>query len=292
MTDRRENESQAARKRDDPDPISFNFEWLRLLSEITLDGDEVSPRGQRTKELPSQLLLADMKRPVLTVAERKLNYKFMAAEAHWILSGSNLVEPVARYNKRIADFSDDGQTFFGAYGPKLAEQLPYVVAKLIEDPGTRQAGLTFWRESPAKTKDVPCTVATFFSMRELDGRTVLHSHVFMRSSDAWLGVPYDVFNFAMINHRVCAHVNLQRRVAGLPYVEPGTLYLTAASSHLYETNWAAAQTCLVEAENVNVSTPECPRFWNEHPETQLEILAELRESKPGDPSRWWEDNEC
>jgi thymidylate synthase len=203
----------------------------------------------------------------------------MAAEAFWILSGDDRVESISQFNARIAEFSDDGKTFFGAYGPKIMTQLPYVVAKLREDDLSRQAVLTIWRECPPPTKDVPCTVAISFTLR--DGK--LNTHVFMRSSDLWLGLPYDVFNFSMLGHLVCANLNSQ--TADPDVAEPGTLHLTAVSSHLYEINWAQAGMCLPDRTKSQLSTPD--RMYQD-PIYLMETLAELRYTKPGDELRWWE----
>ncbi len=260
----------------------FSDVWLKLLSDIIAVGRDVSPRGKLTRELPQRTIIVEMERPVLTVAARALNYKFMAAEAYWILTGDNRVETIAPYNKRIADFSDDGQVFFGAYGPKVIEQLPYVVSTLAKDPDSRQAGLTLWRESPAATKDVPCTVAMFFGIR--NGR--LNNHVFMRSSDAWLGIPYDVCNFSMVAHLVCSLINEQVKTADVQrIVTPGALYLTAASSHLYEPNWEQATACIEAGSSKQHPTPN---FWAHPPKFLIDTLRDLRESKPGDALRWWE----
>ena len=184
----------------------FPHVWLQTLDDLVNHGHVVSPRGQETRELPQRTIVVDMNRPVLNIPERNLGYKFMAAEAYWILTGDYRVETIAPYSKAISQFSDDGVTFFGAYGPKITHQFQYVLNKLVEDPDTRQAGLTIWRENPPQTKDVPCTVAIFFSIR----RGELNCHVFMRSSDAWLGVPYDVFNFSMLSHAVCGCLNASK----------------------------------------------------------------------------------
>jgi len=250
--------------------------WLRLLKEVLREGREVAPRGKPTVELPQRTTIVDMMRPVILSPSRKLNYRFMAAEAYWILAGDDSVAGIAPYNSRIADFSDDGERFFGAYGPKIVDQLPYVLDKLREDPDTRQAGLTIWREKPPTTKDVPCTVAIFFSLR----RGFLHEHVFMRSSDCWLGVPYDVFNFSMLAHLVCARLN----TSGLKVV-PGKLYLTAASAHLYEPNWADAKLCLGDPSPAEILTPE---LLYQDEVALLELLKQLRDTSPGSKLRWWE----
>jgi thymidylate synthase len=253
--------------------------WLQTLESILSRGSEVAPRGKLTKELPQHTLIVDMRRPVVVSPARKLSYQFMAAEAYWILSGDDTVAGIAPYNKHIAQFSDDGARFFGAYGPKIKDQLDSVVSKLLIDRDSRQAGLTIWRENPPATKDVPCTVAIFASIRD----TALNLHVFMRSSDAWLGVPYDIFNFSMLAHLVCSKLNAQLPIGELCL--PGQLYLTAASSHLYEPNWVDAKVC---SGGPYPSQPRAPlEMWRTEDDL-MAWLKDLRDTKPGDELRWWE----
>lgn len=130
--------------------------WIDLLWEIADSGSQVGPRGKGTLEILAKTTVVDMKMPVVTIPQRNLGYKFMAAEAHWILSGDNRVETIAPYSKQISRFSDDGVRFFGAYGPKVVDQLSYVVDCLVRDEASRQAVMTIWRERPGSTKDVPC----------------------------------------------------------------------------------------------------------------------------------------
>ena len=265
--------------------MDFSRIWLDALNDILSNGDLVSPRGKRTKEIPQRTIVVDMRRPVLRVQDRSLSYRFMAAEAFWILSGDDRVETIAPYNSRISEFSDDGERFFGAYGPKIQAQLPYIVEKLLTDEDSRQAGLTIWRECPPQTKDVPCTVAIFFAIR--GGK--LNVHVFMRSSDVWLGVPYDVFNFSMLGHLVCGLINGCRSADTDPHLRPGlrpgSLFLTAASSHLYETNWDDAKLCLSAEPLAQHDTPVL--LWTDA-SYLMETLKALRDVGPGHELRWWE----
>lgn len=254
--------------------------WLEAIKDILACGDCVAPRGKVTREIPQRTIVVDMRRPVLRVPDRSLSYRFMAAEAFWILSGDDRVETIEPYNKRITDFSDDGERFFGAYGPKISAQLPYIIEKLKADEDSRQAGLTIWRESPPDTKDVPCTVAIFFNIRQHK----LNCHVFMRSSDVWLGVPYDVFNFSMLSHLVCGLLNEHRLSSG--QISPGRLFLTAASSHLYDTNWDDAKAC---TGSVCFDQPETPQLLWSDPQYLMDELKALRNSSPGDIGRWWEN---
>jgi thymidylate synthase len=220
-----------------------------MLETILQSGYPSSPRGKPILERLATQLQVDMEYPVLNVAARKLGYKFMAAEAFWILTGDNRVETIAPYSKAIAGFSDNGTTFDGAYGPMVASQLDYVVQTLVKDNDSRQAVMTIWRPNPAPSKDIPCTVAVQFFIR--DG--FLHCIDTMRSSDIWLGVPYDVFNFSSLAMQVA----LALREHGV-HVQLGVLTLQAGSQHLYEVNKDAAQLVLDDdapafAENTPLS---------------------------------------
>lgn len=255
--------------------VSFNQVWRQALDDVLTRGRRVYPRGLETRELPHYAVEINMRAPVLTLPERQLSYIFMAAEAYWIISGDNRVETIAPYNARIATFSDDGVTFFGAYGPRIAAQLDYVVSKLLADPDTRQAGLVIWRENPPMTKDTPCTIAIWCQLRQ----GLLHLHVFMRSSDLWLGLPYDVFNFSMLGHLIAARLK----------VMPGHLYLTAASSHLYARNFNAALSCVAADHYELHFQPLTPTGIFVDEAELLSRLDKLRGSRKSDPLRWWDN---
>ena len=210
------------------------MQWQRLLHDVMAYGHESSPRGQKTKELLGYKSMIDMTQPVITIKERKLGYKFMAAEAAWIMSGDNRVATISPYSKAISGFSDDGILFFGAYGPRIRDQLGHVLASLSNDRDSRQAVITIWRTNPRPSRDIPCTISCQFMIRG----DKLHCFMNMRSSDVWLGVPYDWFNFSMLSLGVC----LLLREKGVN-VTPGTLHFYAASQHVYEPNFAGAEEC-------------------------------------------------
>lgn len=214
--------------------ISWNAtaDWHQALMQIFHMGADVSPRGYLTKELIAVQSTIYMEQPIITSPGRQLGYRFMFAEAAWILSGDDKVETIAPYSKDISNFSDDGVTFFGAYGPKISDQIEYVVKTLVEDPTTRQAVINIWRENPPKTKDVPCTLSLQFIIRN----GYLNCVATMRSSDIWLGHPYDIFNFSALSTAVAIYL----REEGMG-VKLGLLHLNAGSKHLYHRNFEAVQ---------------------------------------------------
>ena len=210
---------------------SANIAWRNTLAAILRTGEDVDPRGMKTKEILNNSFSIDMVNPVTYHQERKLSYKFMAAEALWITSGSNSTSDITPYNKHIGNFSDNGEIFNGAYGPPFQEQLPFIVRTLLLDPMSRQAVMTIWNRRPEPSKDIPCTVSLSWNIRE--GK--LNCHVFMRSSDAWLGLPYDMFNFTMMTCKVASQ---------LGSILPGALYMNLVSSHLYEKHFEATEDVL------------------------------------------------
>lgn len=191
-----------------------NTVWLAKVHEILTYGSPVNVRGFDTLELLHDTMIVDMQVPIITNISRKLNYKLMASEALWILEGRDDI-----FHKVMEKYSDDGVTLAGAYGPKIIYQIPYVVDKLTKDRYTRQAVLTIWEREPAPSKDIPCTVSMQFMIRD----DVLSMHVYMRSSDIWLGVPYDIFSFSMVGHVIAVLTNST----------PGLLHITAGSRHMY-----------------------------------------------------------
>lgn len=202
--------------------------YLRAMNEVILFGEVTEPRGMKTSEvLGAQLRLTDVNQNVITHDVRGLNYQFMVAEFLWMVTGQNRVDLIQPFNKNIVMAADDGQAAFqGAYGPKIMDQMPYILEVLREDPDSRQAVLTIWRERPRRTRDVPCTVSMQFFIRR--GKLIMVTN--MRSNDMWLGLPYDLFNFTMI----------QRLVAHYLSVEPGEYIHNVGSLHLYERNGKSA----------------------------------------------------
>jgi thymidylate synthase len=217
-----------------PQARTANEVWRETVKKLLQVEATVSPRGKPVKEILANKTVVDMHYPVLTNMGRKLGYKFMAAEALWIMQGDNKVSTIAPYSKAISSFSDDGEFFFGAYGPKIQDQIVYACRKLVEDQDTRQAVINIWRENPPNTKDVPCTLSLQFIYRAHK----LHCIATMRSSDVWLGWPYDVFNFTMITAKVLLELRMQKDL--FQYGDLGNLHLTAGSQHLYLTNEPSA----------------------------------------------------
>lgn len=227
----------------------FHEAWLEAVRETLRRPDHtVSPRGMLVRERIGVQLKFEASRSLLVHPARDLNYRFAVAEAVWIASGLNTVEPLARYNSVMRKFSDDGVVLAGAYGPRLATQWDWVVKQIVKDPDTRQAVANIWTPTPAPSKDIPCTLSAQFLLRE----NRLDAVWTMRSNDLWLGTPYDAFSFSFVTACLAGAVSqaLQQTVTA------GTITLNAGSSHIYQEHWAAGDEALItddDAYSLNTS---------------------------------------
>lgn len=207
------------------------------LGNALLDAPRVSPRGLATRELldvtlrihdPSQVhVLATGRRPVLRIA---------ATEGYQLLAGlSSLAQLDLASRGRFTRFADDG-VLRGAYGPRAYASLRRVARLLLEDPDTRQAVIPLWRpdELTRPTRDVPCTTSLQFLRRDDE----LHLRVTMRSNDAWLGLPYDLMMFSLLQRTVAAGLGLT----------PGTYTHSVGSMHVYEDDQRALREVVERGE--------------------------------------------
>jgi thymidylate synthase len=184
---------------------------------------------------------------MLLNSRRRISISYACAELLWILSGEKAIKRIVAYAPQYKKFSDDGKTAHGAYGYRLlynwrmdVSQLKAIVDILKRFPESRQAIVTLWTANADllhavnnDSTDLPCTLSFQFLIR--DKR--LHMITTMRSNDAWLGLPYDVFVFTMI----------QMLLAYALDVDLGTYTHQVGSMHLYEKHWDAAREAVSRA---------------------------------------------
>jgi thymidylate synthase len=234
--------------------------WLQLLKTLLEHGQNTSPRSQKTKELLGlQLRINYGRKNVMIDTQRKLNCRFLVAQwlATMIGAEDKLLE---RWNKQLANYEDDGHGGkYPSYGPRLLPQWPYVLNQLMDDLDTRQAVASIWEAQRLETERyVPCTLSLQYLLRPAYVNNIWEQHqkerpltlvtvATMRSSDAWLGIPYDVYNFTQLANVLAATLSLALRRS----IDVGEFILTLGSSHLYEQHWETARSI------VNAPTGGC-----------------------------------
>jgi thymidylate synthase len=207
---------------------------------ILRDGQPISPTRGTAIEVVGAFLELTNPRARLSRTETRRRQVSTVAELCWYLSGSNDGAPVVFYLPQYERELEADGTIHGGYGPRLFgtgadARLPTVVESLLVNPESRRAVVQIFDHTdvgPQRFKDVPCTCTLQFFVR--DGQ--VHLVVYMRSNDAYLGLPHDVFAFTM----------LQELVARSLGAELGRYIHVVGSLHLYDDVHAAVATYLGE----------------------------------------------
>jgi len=219
------------------------------LKALLTEGYTVPSRNGETKELYShQVRIEKPHERVIITPARGVNPFAQIAETLWVIGGRDDMEYLSRYLPRARDFSDDGQVWRGAYGPRLrawrggigageisggdhaVDQLEECVKILCESIDSRRAVMVIFDPAQdfCQSKDIPCNNWLHFLVR--DGK--LNLTVGVRSNDA-------IWGFSGIN--MFEWSVLQQFMAHWLNVEVGTMAYTASSFHLYDYHYEKAQ---------------------------------------------------
>jgi thymidylate synthase len=181
----------------------------------------------------------------------------------WYASGSDDVSHIEAYIPNYGKNIKSTKTSSGGYGPRLfgrGAQIPKIIELLRLKPSSRQAVVQLFDADDLQRNraDVPCTCTLQFFIR--GGALELHTH--MRSNDAYLGLPHDIFSFTMI----------QEYVANLLNLDLGPYFHTVGSLHLYDRHMTKVSEYLQEG----VFEPQhMPRMPGENVDVELAALVEL-----------------
>lgn len=216
-----------------------------VLQYLMNQGHEVGSRNGRVFEaLNAQIVLTDPRRREILNPHRGANVFAQIAETMWILAGRNDIGWLSAYLPRAGEFSDDGLTWRGGYGPRIRaagviqahDQLAHVIDILQADPLSRRAVISIYEaeDTGVVSKDIPCNTQLQFQSRLGE----LHLTVTVRSNDVmwgWSGI--NAFEWS----------TLQEIVASVLGISVGTLTFNVGSLHLYAPHWDKARRITEEA---------------------------------------------
>lgn len=188
----------------------------------------------------------------LSRSESKGKVYSALGEFLWYLSKETRLDFIDYYVPgRFQAESDDQVTVRSGYGERLQawrglNQLENVVQLLRKHRTSRRATIQLFDASDLTERyaSIPCTCTLQFLVR--DDR--LQMFVAMRSNDAYIGLPHDIFSFTL----------LQEMVARAVDAELGEYKHCAGSLHLYEEHFEAAQQYLNEGWQDPVRMPAMP----------------------------------
>ena len=264
----------------------LNDVYKRLLNERF----DVCPSRGKTSELVGVMLTLGNPLSRLSRTETKGKLFSAVGELLWYLAKTNDLSFISYYIPKYVDESEDKKTIYGAYGPRLFnsqgkyDQIASVISLLKENPNSRRAVIQILEpvDLAEKHQEIPCTCTLQFLLRHNKLNMVVH----LRSNDAFMGLPHDIFCFTMLQELVAKTLN----------VELGSYSHSVGSLHLYEKDQALANQYLAEGfQSTKHPMPPMPGGspW-ESIHTILEIEERIRQNQ--DPNingqnldEYWKD---
>lgn len=160
------------------------------------------------------------------VTTKKVAWKKAVTELLWMVRGETNISGLGNAANIWSPWADAAGELGPVYGKQWrnfggVDQLRSVIDTLAGDPWSRRALMSAW--NPIELDDMalpPCPVLWQFSARA-DGTLALE--VYQRSADMFLGVPFDLFEFSLLQILVARDLGL----------EPGHLGVTLGDAHVY-----------------------------------------------------------
>ncbi|HEU5383927.1 MAG TPA: thymidylate synthase [Ktedonobacteraceae bacterium] len=218
---------------------NMTYAFVDSLRNVLTEGESLAVRGSNIMELRNCLTV--LERPqerCLVTPGRRNNIFATIAETMWVLAGRNDLDFLSHYLPRAQDFSDDGQTWRAAYGPRLrnwhgVDQLQENITLLRLELSSRRAVMSIFDPSIdfVSSKDIPCNNWIHWLIR--DNR--LHMNIVLRSNDIMWGFSgINTFEWSVLHELMATWLN----------VDVGEATFLASSFHLYERHRQRAQSII------------------------------------------------
>lgn len=132
----------------------------------------------------------------------RLNYDYADKMYQWMIAGATDHDIVLKDYPNVAKFMEKPKhpdlpaNFNTFYGPRIVEQLPYIIKELTDHPDTRRAVISILDKNdlllldkPDETLEFPCCDSATISIRE--GKLNIHLH--MRSQNMGQVLKLDMY---------------------------------------------------------------------------------------------------
>ena len=257
---------------------------------IKLFGRKVETRNGPALRYPEPVctVYTNPRERVLFWPQRDANPFFHFFEALWMMNGQQDVATLTRYVKRMANFSDDGYVFHGAYGYRwrqhfkydpytggnyALDQLRLIAERLRNDPEDRRQVLQIWDcqadlQMQEGKRDLPCNLVATFSM----DMGALDMMVFNRSNDIiWGAYGANAVHFSFLQ-------DVMASLVGCP---------VGVYRHV-SNNWHAYVDTLKKVEELEQHAAQ-PAYASDQPSNPYPEFCTPFSIVNTDPATWFQD---
>ncbi len=204
--------------------------YLDLLRDVVDQGaDKADRTGVGTRSVFGRQLHLDLAAGFPLLTTKRIHLKSVVHELLWFLSGSTNNEQLREQGVTIWDewAADDGGLgpiygkqwrSWAAPDGRTIDQISDVVAAIRDEPDSRRLVVSAWnpadlplarlspRENAAAGRMALAPCHCLFQFYVQQGR--LSCHLYQRSADLFLGVPFNIASYALLTHMVAQQCDL------------------------------------------------------------------------------------
>jgi thymidylate synthase len=215
--------------------------YLDLLRHVMEHGKDRTDRtGVGTRAVFGYQFRHDLRTGFPLLTTKKVHFKSIAHELLWFLRGETNIRSLQAAGVSIWDewaapngdlgpvYGKQWRSFGGEPGGTGVDQIANLVCGLRASPDSRRHIVTAW--TPEETPWMKLPPCHTLWQCQVDGIR-LHLHLYARSIDSFLGLPFNIASYALLLH-------LLAQVSGL---QPGELIISFGDLHIYQNHFAQVQ---------------------------------------------------
>lgn len=225
--------------------MNYEAQYRQLLKRCMQYGVQCDARNDNTTALINTTITADCsdnKIPIITT--KKVNYEAAIVETLWFLRGSTTLHYLHKYGVHIWDQWADGGNLGPIYGEQWDRQLDTVLHEARKNPFSRRLLVNSWQLDDLDAMALPpCHYAfQIVNYYELPHNKLCTDLVVtMRSSDAFIGMPFNLVNYGVLLHIICKELGTEAR----------NLHINSANFHIYDIHHEQVKQQLARPYNKN-----------------------------------------
>jgi thymidylate synthase len=216
------------------------LQYLKLMADIMKDGKTKPTRGiHGIKSIFGYQIRFDMRQGFPLLTTKKMPFNILLHELFWFIQGTSKVDYLHEHKIRYWDgFLDEHNDLGRIYGVQWRhwrrpdntefDQLQWAIDEIKNNPNSKAIIVNAWNAGELKEMRLPPCHA-MFQFDVTKGK--LRMQLYQRSSDVFLGLPFNIAQYAMLLHMV----------AYITGTEARELIISIGNAHLYTNHIEAAK---------------------------------------------------
>lgn len=208
------------------------YEYLKLLAHILKEGKSKPTRGVHSiKSVFGYQMRFDLRRGFPLLTTKKMPFKILMHELLWFVSGDSNIKYLQDHKIHYWDeFADKDLNLGPVYGVqwrnwkdqngKGIDQLQWAIDQIKNNPHSKAILVSAWNVADLEAMRLP-PCHTMFQFDVTKGK--LRMQLYQRSSDVFLGLPFNIAQYALLLQMVAQVTGLEAR----------ELIVSIGNAHLY-----------------------------------------------------------